>query len=160
MKRLTIAMILVLALASVATGQLAAKVTYINLTTGKQATELPKTVASGTGVMNPATLEACAKDGWREMSKEPATPEGYIRTGIAWEQDSKNPLKAVAVLQLKSVELQAQEDAAAKAAQEASQAAYEADYQTRRSAITKAFADEKQAKAIGELFDAIHGRVP
>ena len=138
---------------------------YFNIETSKESDGLPKGAITLDGQVYPdPQFDQLKRVGWRiadEATLKPA--EGLVVVGVAWVQDSKNPDRAVAQLTTRvKAEVEAEQAQAKLAAQEAqvqAVAAYEADYAARKANIVKAFADEKQAAAIGELFDAIHGRV-
>lgn len=144
MKKLTI--ILICLMARVSCGA------YYNLLTGQHADTLPTSMVYGEKVysgLKSLPLELCAKVGWREVRNPPVASAGSQIVSVTYRQDDLNPLRVVAVVVEKTdEEIQREQDAA--------QAAADSEIKADRDALTEPFkANEKQAEAIGKLFDLL-----
>ena len=128
---------------------------YINIITGQKSETLPPYIKMADGTVKYTTdLKAYLELGWRELPKtEPVASAGSVVVAVEYVQDKVDPLKVEAVVTEKLESVIAQEKADEEKARADAAAEREALRLAERESITKAFPDEKQAEAIGKLFD-------
>jgi len=133
---------------------------YIDLETKRTFEKLPDNIKTASGSISNPTLEQCVKAGLaiRKLDDSAVAAKGEVVTGKAYVQTADPLVAALVLTTRKEADILAEQAAAEKAAQDAI-AERELARLAKRASITKAFPDEKQAAAIGELFD-MHSRGP
>lgn len=129
---------------------------FIDIETKRKFEKLPDNIKTASGSISNPTLEQCVKAGLklRKLDDSAKVADGEVLIAVDYVQ-TKDPLVAAAILTTRNAKDVAAEQAAADKARQDAIDARELARLEERAAITKPFSDEKQAAAIGQLFDKI-----
>lgn len=129
---------------------------YIDLATKRTFERLPDNIKTASGSISNPTLEQCVKAGLaiRKLDDSAVAAKGEVVTGKAYIQTADPLVAALVLTTRKEADIVAEQEAAQQKAQDAI-AERELARLEKRSRLTKPFADEAQAAAIGELYDML-----